>query len=566
MHHTNSLRIFALALCAAIAACAGPKDVEVGPYTVSVIEKNVYHIQDYNASNPAGEAFDEAGNKTHFNNCSDIYLIVGEKEALVIDLSNPINWADNADESLRSIITERAGDRPVTVAFTHSHGDHTGMLPAMLDLPQARFALPREDFGRFADRIPEERREFISEGKVFDLGGMTVESIAVPGHTPGSMVYFLKGHDLLFTGDAIGSGHGVWIFNEDCFYNFVSAMPHLVDWLEDPVNGVNLDRLQIYGGHYWQKDWLELPKGSELGMEYIRQMQELVDQIEAGTAASEPSGLDRPGLETYFRNGNAILTWSADQAEKYRSNYAEKLVYRDQDVVFRQIDDCTWEGNGHLVYNESIYVLEGTDKVLVIDSGTRVAHLDKAVAELTSKPVMMVLTHGHGDHAGGIGSFPEVWVHPDDKDMISSYKGKVNDLADGQVIDLGGRRIEVMHTPGHTPGSVTFFDKDRHYGFSGDAFGSTNLLLFSGPFSTLINTCTRTAEYMQKNGITKLYPGHYHGDNPETLQRVLDERKMAQEVLSGKRKGAEDHSNGNLNRVVTDFGVNIRYNDPDALR
>ena len=562
----NYLRFFAAALCAAVVACSGPKDVEVGPYTVSVIEDNVYHIQDYNSSNPAGEEFDAEGNKTHFNNCSDIYLIVGEKEALVIDLSNPINWADNADESLRAIISERAGDKPVTVAFTHSHGDHTGMLPAMLEMPGARFALPQADFARFAARIPEDRREFIREGKVFDLGGMTVQSIAVPGHTAGSMVYYLDGHNLLFTGDAIGSGHGVWIFNEDGFYNYVSAVPHLVSWLEDPEHGVNLDKLQIYGGHYWQKDWLTLPKGREMGMEYIRQMQELVDQIEAGTAATEPSNLGRNGLETYFRNGNAIVTWSADQAEKYRHNYAEKLVLRDQDVVFRQIDEHTWEGNGHLVYNESIYVVEGNDKALVIDTGSRVRDLDKDVAKLTDKPLMVVLTHGHGDHAGSVGCFPEIWVHPEDKGMIRNYEGKVNFLEDGQVIDLGGRQIEVMHTPGHTPGSVTFFDKEKHYGFSGDAFGSTNLLLFSGPFSTLINTCTRAAEYMQKNGIDKLYPGHYHGDNPETLQRVLDEKKMAQEVLSGKRKGVEDHSNGNLNRVVTDFGVNIRYNDPDALR
>ena len=97
-----------------------------------------------------------------------------------------------------------------------------------------------------------------------------------------------------------------------------------------------------------------------------------------------------------------------------------------------------------------------------------------------------------------------------------------------------------MHTPGHTSGSITFFDKENHYGFSGDAFGSTNLLLFAGPFKTLINTCTRAAEYMQKNG-------------------------MSQEVLSGKRKGTPDSANG-LNRSVTDFGVTIRYNDPDALK
>ena len=86
-----------------------------------------------------------------------------------------------------------------------------------------------------------------------------------------------------------------------------------------------------------------------------------------------------------------------------------------------------------------------------------------------------------------------------------------------------------------------------------------------GTFKTLINTCTRAAEYMQKNGIEKLYPGHYHGDNLETLQRVLDEKKVSEEVLSGKRKGSPDNSNG-LNRVVTDYGFNIRYNDPAALK
>ena len=72
---------------------------------------------------------------------------------------------------------------------------------------------------------------------------------------------------------------------------------------------------------------------------------------------------------------------------------------------------------------------------------------------------------------------------------------------------------------------------------------------------------------MKKNGIEKLYPGHYHGDNPETLQRVLDMKKMSQEVLSGKRKGTKDPSGGNgLNSYIQDYGVTIRYNDPAALQ
>ena len=557
-----------LSLALALTACNAPKDVEVGPYTVSVIGKNVYHIQDYNHENPAGETFDADGKLTHFNNCSDIYLVVGAKEALLIDLSNPVTWADNAAESLRSLVAERVKGKPLTITFTHNHGDHTGMLPAYLEDPDVRFALPETDFERLVERFPDDLCSFLNEGDVFDLGGVLVEALEVPGHTAGSMVFYLPGQNLLLTGDAIGSGHGVWIFDEEGFDNYVSAVPHLVEALEE--RGVDENKLKVYGGHYWQKDWLKLPGDRELGMEYIRDMKALLDEIEAGTAATEPSNLGRPGLDTYFRHGEAIVTWSAEQAEKYRNQYPETFVYRDANIVFRQIDEHTWEGNGHLVYNESVYVVEGDDKALVIDAGAEMPHLSEAVAKLTDKPVMLALTHGHGDHVGGVVSFPEAWIHPFDTSMIGEgarhYGIKVNLLSDGQIIDLGGRQIEVLLTPGHTSGSVTFFDKERHYGFSGDAFGSTNLLLFGGTFRDLINTTSRTAEYMQAHGIEKLYPGHYHGDNPETLQRVLDEKKMSEEVLSGKRKGVEEASGNGLNHSISDYGVTIRYNDPAALQ
>lgn len=579
-------RIFhlpALVLALALTACGPAKDVEVGPYTVSVIGKNIYHIQDYNSSNPAGEEFDADGKLTHFNNCSDIYLLVGKKEALMIDLSNPVNWADNAAESLRSLVAERTKGKPLTIAFTHEHGDHTGMLPAFVDDPEVRFALPDGDFAWFKERYPEAKAHFlgqrdlvlvdadgrvIEDGMTIDLGGMAVEAIPVHGHTNGSTVYLLKEQNLLFTGDAVGSGHGVWIFNEDGFNQYVSAVPALITALRE--RGVDESCLKIYGGHYWQKDWLNLPKGTELGMEYLLDMKELLDEMEAGTAATEPSNLGRPGLDTYFRHGNAIVTWSAGQLEKHNARYRESFVYRDGDVVFRRIDDRTLEGNGFLVYNESVYLLEGDDRALLIDAGTRMPHLAETVAKLTDKPVMLAVTHGHGDHVGGAIGFPEVWINQADLPMIAErakdYDIKINLLSDGDVIDLGGRQIEVLETPGHTLGSITFFDKDRHYGFSGDAFGSTNLLLFAGTFKGLINTLDRAIDYMQANGIEILYPGHYHGDNPETLQRLLDERKMSQEVLSGKRKGVEDHSSNGLNRDLYDYGVHIRYNDPEALQ
>ena len=564
MKYFPILPAFALAL--AMTACGLANDVEVGPYTVSVIGQNVYHIQDYNSSNPAGEEFDADGNLTHFNNCSDIYLLVGEEKALMIDLSNPIDWAENAAESLRSLVAERTEGKPLTITFTHEHGDHTGMLPAFVEDAEVNFTLPEGDFAWFAERYPDAKARFISEGEIFDLGGMEVEAIAVPGHTNGSTAYLLKDQNLLFTGDAVGSGHGVWIFNEDGFNQYVTAVPYLIEFLRE--REVDPDALKIYGGHYWQKDWLNLPEGEEMGMEYLLDMKELLDEMEAGTAATEPSNLGRPGLETYFRHGQAIVTWSAGQLEKFRAQYPEPFVYRDGEVVFRRIDDKTLEGNGFQVYNESVYLLEGEDRALLIDAGAWMPHLAETVAKLTDKPVTLVLTHGHGDHVGGVIGFPECWIHPADTSMIGEgarhYGIKVNLLSEGEVIDLGGRQIEVLATPGHTSGSVTFFDKERGYGFSGDAFGSTNLLLFTNSFKTLVGTLDRTIAYMKANDIKILYPGHYHGDNPETMQRLLDERRMSQEVLSGKRKGVATEDGSGLNRYIYENGVYIRYFDPDA--
>ena len=315
------LRLSAILAIVGLAACTGNvKDVEVGPYTVSVIEKNIYHIQDYNTSNPAGETFDAEGNKTHFNNCSDMYLIVGKEKVLLIDLSNNIRWADNAAESLRQIVAERTEGKELTITFTHNHGDHVGMVHAYADDPEVRFALPEKDFALMARRFPEAQIHFINEGHVFDLGDFEIETIEVPGHTDGSVVFNMNGRDILFTGDAIGSGHGVWIFNEAAFIKYAAAVPHLISWLEDPENGVNTERLRIYGGHYWQRDWLPELGDNEMGMPYVRDMQTLLDEIKAGTAATEPSNLGRHDLDTYFRHGTAIVVWNSEQAKAYSEN------------------------------------------------------------------------------------------------------------------------------------------------------------------------------------------------------------------------------------------------------
>ncbi len=241
-----------------------------------------------------------------------------------------------------------------------------------------------------------------------------------------------------------------------------------------------------------------------------------------------------------------------------------KEVYTGEDVVFRQIDEHTWIGSGHLMSGESLYLVEGNDKAVLIDAGTKITDLDKIVASITKKPVMLVATHVHPDHTGSaINYFPEIYLNPADTlsipGMMPDYKGKIKFLKDGEIINLGNRELEVVFTPGHTPGSTTFIDKDADYGFSGDSFGSGNLLLGTD-FSTLIATCGKMSSIMEKYGIKHLYPGHFSGINFETKERVDNEIILSKGVLSGKLKGGENPGGMmGLNLVINDYGVRINY-------
>ncbi len=242
-------------------------------------------------------------------------------------------------------------------------------------------------------------------------------------------------------------------------------------------------------------------------------------------------------------------------------------IFKNKNIAVRQIDDHTWIGNGNLVANESIYIVEGEKSALLIDAGTRIKDLDKIVAQFTDKPITLVATHLHGDHTGQpIEYFDEIWIYPVDQKTqareLSKFKGKVNYLRDGQVFDLGGRRITVFHTPGHTEGSVTFIDFDAKYGFSGDSFGSSNLLLGT-TFSGFRATCLKMLDIMDRGGITILFPGHYSGGNAETAETITNQVETCDNILSGRSKGTAkgDHGLASNSLTITEHGRNIVYSE-----
>ena len=235
-------------------------------------------------------------------------------------------------------------------------------------------------------------------------------------------------------------------------------------------------------------------------------------------------------------------------------------VYRDKNVVFRKLDDHTWIGSGNRMSSETLYLIEGNDKAALIDAGTNIPKLDKIVAGITQKPVILLLTHGHGDHTGAAGCFDELWMNTADKGMLRDYKGTVHHIENGQKFDLGGRILEAFYTPGHTAGSTTFLETGTDTGFSGDAFGNGNLLVM-GEFKTLIKTCNDAYAYFSKNGYTKFYNGHFWGENFETLERIKDVQEIAQGVLAGTIVGENGKDMGNMDRIVVKDGFRFNYNN-----
>lgn len=241
-----------------------------------------------------------------------------------------------------------------------------------------------------------------------------------------------------------------------------------------------------------------------------------------------------------------------------------KTVYKDANVTFRKLDKHTWIGSGNVMSSETMYIIEGKDKAVLIDAGTTIPNLDRIVAKITKKPVTLILTHVHPDHAGAAGCFDEVWINPADTVFVPAfmpdYKGTIKYLENGQLIDLGGRVLETYFTPGHTPGSTTFLEVGTEIGYSGDSFGNGNLLVFDD-FQTLIKTCQDSYDYFSSKGYRKFYCGHFFGVNFETLERIQLIQTMAQEALDGKIDGEPTGGFGNMNTVITRDGFRLNYND-----
>jgi glyoxylase-like metal-dependent hydrolase (beta-lactamase superfamily II) len=172
---------------------------------------------------------------------------------------------------------------------------------------------------------------------------------------------------------------------------------------------------------------------------------------------------------------------------------------------------------------------EGAPDVVVVDPGFEPETVAGILEAAGRRAAAVLLTHGHMDHAGAAGTFAgniPVYVHGDDRPAFADYQGwggmspieldPVGDLrtfADGDVLRLAGLAIEVLHTPGHTPGSSCFRLGDDVLVCSGD-------LVFAGTIgrsdfhnSDPIAMQVSLARFLTLPDDLRVLPGH----GPETV-------------------------------------------------
>lgn len=183
-----------------------------------------------------------------------------------------------------------------------------------------------------------------------------------------------------------------------------------------------------------------------------------------------------------------------------------------------------WEPHVHPLLRCNIWHVAGRESDLLIDTGLGVASLQDAAADLFGKPLTVVLTHCHMDHAGGAHEFGSCCVHAAEAEALASASNHLplslsaysaDDLAwfagigydisgglltaiphagfdpathvmqaaeasrligEGDVIDLGDRAFEVLHLPGHSPGSIALWHAASGLLFSGDTLYDGALL------------------------------------------------------------------------------------------
>ena len=203
------------------------------------------------------------------------------------------------------------------------------------------------------------------------------------------------------------------------------------------------------------------------------------------------------------------------------------------------------------------YLVIGSEKALLIDACWGAGDLNACVRQLTDKPVIVAVTHRHPDHTGGARQFGDFHAHEKDNTRFNrllehpllnrlailraggkarkSKKIKALPMKDGDVFDLGGRRIEVRSIPGHTAGSVMFIDHAAKLLFTGDNVNPH--LWMHRPGAVTLEEWMDSARLILRC-MEQGYTAHTgHGNGKQSMINVETICRYVQEIIDKQRSG-----------------------------
>ncbi len=266
-----------------------------------------------------------------------------------------------------------------------------------------------------------------------------------------------------------------------------------------------------------------------------------------------------------------------------RQNYTKNLIYDDTWLILEFGYDA-------------IYYLEGRERGLLIDTGIGGDDLKGFVDAIATKPYDVILTHGHLDHCGGICQFSDVYVNEKDWNMIyqtsnAARKGFVENLREmsidevpdqdaatlvefdadklpvlhnieeGDIIDLGGRKISVYSLPGHTQGSICLYDDYANAMFAGDSI-IRRLLLVTGPedYVERLKVWKAAAERVVMSRLDSLrgvYLGHYGRAASSMLYGIYDIARKLIDDISLLDQFDGTHYEAGTNQICLEMNLNL---------
>ncbi len=201
------------------------------------------------------------------------------------------------------------------------------------------------------------------------------------------------------------------------------------------------------------------------------------------------------------------------------------------------------------------FLVEGQREAAIVDTGTGVGDFKGLVATLTSLPVVNVQTHGHWDHIGACHQLERVLIHAEDvpflrrgepADLYATHFGpdQIRDewlpagftragasipgcrptglLRDGDRIDLGGRALEVVHTPGHAPGAVVLLDRAARVLLAGDTLRTGTILLMLKKSDPVAYRRSLERIVALLDAVDTIYPAHGAPMTPDDVRALRD--------------------------------------------